>query len=452
MNDQDSFTLLLRDVRSFEGLQKVLIRPLTLLVGENSSGKSTVLAALNAVAMGSGFPSQPSFNRAPFSLGGFDSILASSSVRSGRKREFSIGFEYIGSEPKTDDDRFRRDRTSRTVFATYENWHGQPRLSELSIETAEGARVIVRPSYVKDSITNIAGTFVQGEQEFEFSNDAVIPYQILAWADFSHLLHSARLNVPPEKQRLIERIMQTIGYASDRVPFRTVPLSPIRTRPQRSYSEATDVFEPSGEHVPVLLHRLLLDQAGSAEGDELLEALKTYGIESGLLERVKVRQQGPKADDPFQILVVLGSRSRNLVDVGYGVSQSLPLVVETVLAKSRSVLLVQQPEVHLHPRAQAALGSFFARSVANLGKRLVVETHSDYLVDRVRLAIADGTIKRENVSLLFFERKRARTKIHHIDLDSVGNILNPPVGYRDFFLSETMRNLSRGASVNVHNR
>src|SRR5881396_1662040 len=75
----------------------------------------------------------------------------------------------------------------------------------------------------------------------------------------------------------------------------------------------------------------------------------------------------------------------NLVDVGYGVSQALPILVDTLQRPAADeVFLLQQPEVHLHPRAQAELGSFFV-SQAGKKRRFVIETHSDYLVDRVRM-------------------------------------------------------------------
>ena len=96
---------------------------------------------------------------------------------------------------------------------------------------------------------------------------------------------------------------------------------------------------------------------------------------------------------------------RNLADVGYGVSQVLPVVVECLLMPDNGVLALQQPEVHLHPKAQAELGSFFARFAAARPKATVlVETHSDYLLDRVRKEIADGTIAPDSVSFLFFSR------------------------------------------------
>ena len=106
------------------------------------------------------------------------------------------------------------------------------------------------------------------------------------------------------------------------------------------------------------------------------------------------------------------------------------------------MFLLQQPEVHLHPSAQAALGSLFCQ-VASRERRLVVETHSDYLLDRVRMDIRDSktSLKPEDVSILFFERGDLDVHIHSLQVDREGNILNEPESYRRFFLQETQRSL-----------
>src|ERR1039457_4900327 len=90
----ESISLVLKDVRSFVGTHTVPLRPLTILIGENSSGKTSLLAALSAIAGEGRFPFQPSFNRFPFSLGGFDTIATSKGRGSGRKEEFMLGFDY----------------------------------------------------------------------------------------------------------------------------------------------------------------------------------------------------------------------------------------------------------------------------------------------------------------------------------------------------------------------
>jgi len=133
---------------------------------------------------------------------------------------------------------------------------------------------------------------------------------------------------------------------------------------------------------------------------------------------------------------------RNLIDVGYGVSQAIPVLTELLREDCSPILLLQQPEVHLHPSAQAALGSLFC-NLAGPKRQLVVETHSDHLLDRVRMEIRDGagTLGPDDVSVLFFERGELDVQIHSLRIDKDGNVLGAPDTYRSFFLEETTRSL-----------
>ena len=120
----------------------------------------------------------------------------------------------------------------------------------------------------------------------------------------------------------------------------------------------------------------------------------------------------------------------------------LPVITELLRPDATSLFLLQQPEVHLHPSAQAALGSLFYQ-VAGPDRQLVIETHSDHLMDRVRMDVRDGKtkLKPDDVSILFFERRDLDVHIHSLRLDKEGNVRNAPEGYRRFFMEETQRSL-----------
>ena len=139
----------------------------------------------------------------------------------------------------------------------------------------------------------------------------------------------------------------------------------------------------------------------------------------------------------------------NIMDVGYGVSQSLPILVDIMTeepARGRRrnggderTFLLQQPEVHLHPRGQAQLANLFMEAFRKRGSRFLIETHSDYIVDRVRIAVRQGRLKPDDVSILYFEPNGRAAQIHNMSLDEHGNLLDAPPGYRDFFAKETDR-------------
>ena len=185
-----------------------------------------------------------------------------------------------------------------------------------------------------------------------------------------------------------------------------------------------------------MLLAALSRSAERGEWAQLQARLTDFGTRSELFSGIEIVEKGKKENDPFQVGVKSGGRVFNLIDVGYGVSQALPILVDVLQrADPFETFLLQQPEVHLHPKAQAELGSFFARE-ADSRRRFIIETHSDYIVDRIRMEIRRGQLQPGDVSLLYFERKKTSAKIHNIELDSEGSVINPPSGYRQFFLQE----------------
>ena len=186
---------------------------------------------------------------------------------------------------------------------------------------------------------------------------------------------------------------------------------------------------------------LLGHSSPTRSGGRLLKAaLDRFGVSSGLFEGIDIKRLGRSDSDPFQILVKIFGPPSNIMDVGYGVSQVLPILVEALSSPDRQTFLMQQPEVHLHPRAQAELGSFLAALAKNSKKRFLVETHSDSLIDRLRMEVRAGeTLDPGDVALLFFERCKREVKIHEIGLDAEGNLIGAPATYRKFFMSEERR-------------
>lgn len=180
---------------------------------------------------------------------------------------------------------------------------------------------------------------------------------------------------------------------------------------------------------------------GGPAWEELKRSLDEFGQQSGLFTGIKVRRLGKGEGDPFQIQVNLGGAMTNLMDVGYGVSQALPLVVDCLRKGSGDTFLLQQPEVHLHPKAQAEMATFLGALAKLRNKRFLIETHSDYIIDRIRMDVRDrrSGLRPEDVSLLYFERKGKDVRIHHLYFDELGNLKNAPPSYRSFFLQEERR-------------
>jgi hypothetical protein len=230
----------------------------------------------------------------------------------------------------------------------------------------------------------------------------------------------------------LRNVLKAMKREFDRPPY---AFAPIRTSPLRTYDPVIAEPKPEGSHIPMLL-ATLARSAATQPWAALRSALKEFGQKSGLFDGIEIVNKGRKESDPFQVGIKSGGPAFNLIDVGYGVSQALPVLVDTLQRASGSeFFLLQQPEVHLHPRAQAELGSFFAKQ-AGKKRRFVIETHSDYLVDRIRMEVRHKRLDPRDVSLLYFERAGHGAAIHNLELDKRGSIINPPPGFRQFFLNE----------------
>ena len=251
----------------------------------------------------------------------------------------------------------------------------------------------------------------------------------------------------------IDRLFPMLDFIfemSYKYTSRVKSIAPIRTKPRRTYDDIADDFSPEGDHIPVILARLLAKGDQDSAAQSLHNVLIEFGKESGLFTDIEPKRLGKRQSSPFQIMVKIAGPANNLSDVGYGVSQSLPVVVESIIASKDQRLLLQQPEVHLHPRAQSALASFFAKLVATGNKQFVLETHSDFIVDRIRQEVARGLLSPKDVILLFFSKEGPETTIYPIALDNKGNILNAPPIYRNFFLKEEL-NLITQTEAHVPN-
>lgn len=454
--------IFLDHVRCFSARRYVPIRPLTLLVGENSSGKSTFLAATACVLDQVNFPVAPGFNDPPYSLGTYETIATITPGKRKSASTFSIGFRHEQHE-----DGIKSDL--REALATYESRRGAPALQRLIVETLKGKLEIdLSESNIGGCLTLTAlgrRPKVNWQQTFEFNADVRSAgpeqprrfwYSILGAA--YQELHARALKVQSDSDQSIARTAVIYEHSAmsflNEIEKSLVPtgylarsIAPIRSKPRRTYDDLSESFNPEGNHIPPFLARQFSSESGlkMQETQRLRTAIKRFGEESGMFQDVTIKKLGSGSGYPFQIQVIVNGAPTNLNDVGYGVSQILPIIVESEFTSQNNLRLMQQPEVHLHPRAQAALGSLFARLAADGDRRFVVETHSDYLLDRVRQEVANGTITADRVAILFFDKPERETTVHLIELDDLGNVVDPPPRYREFFLEEGLNLLRRGS-------
>ncbi|MCK5665692.1 MAG: AAA family ATPase, partial [Thiotrichaceae bacterium] len=217
-------------------------------------------------------------------------------------------------------------------------------------------------------------------------------------------------------------------------------LAPIRSKPRKTYDEYRLDFSPEGDHTPYIIKKLL-DRKADAE--KFKEFMSNIGIDSGLFESVKIKKYGSGVTSPFELDIVLNKKQLSISNVGYGVSHALPIIVELFVRNKGSWYAVQQPEGHLHPKAQAALGDAFFQLASIENKKFIIETHSDYTIDRFRSNYkTQQDVRKPKAQILFFERTGSGNKVSSLTIDKNGDLpTDQPSSYRDLFIKEELMNL-----------
>ena len=142
----------------------------------------------------------------------------------------------------------------------------------------------------------------------------------------------------------------------------------------------------------------------------------------------------------------------NIADVGFGVSQVLPVVVALTAAEQGRLVYLEQPELHLHPRAQVALARVLA-DAAKRGVRVVAETHSSLLLLGIQTLVAEGDLSPELVKLHWFTRSEdGATEVNSVDLDEAGTYGDWPVDFDDVSLNVQSRFLDAVDNVKFGNK
>lgn len=442
----------LENFRCFRDRQTVRLAPLTLLVGENSAGKTSFMALVRALWNIAYQNSAPDFKTQSYDLGAFDEIAHHRGAKGGA-RKFSAAFKVpVGNgkarEPETLEYEIVFQKRGSAPF---------PRQTKLSMGTTWiEHRIKSRKNLLYFGTDRGSWEISSGLGHFSsFYSDRqrlIFPFRV--WFSFigevvgvDELgLINIEGNVKPheedyEKVRSLSRAAQR-SFTDTK---RAYASAPVRSVPRCTYDPEPAKPDPGGQYVPMYLTKIYSEDA--KEWERLKRKLERFGQDAGLFDEISIRTLGNRDSEPFQLQVrkfagSLKGPRRNLIDVGYGVSQALPVVTGLMRKNPPSLSLLQQPEVHLHPSAQAALGTQFCQ-IAGHSQQLIVETHSDHLVDRVRMDIRDRNtkLKPEDVSILFFDRKGLNVQIHSIRLDEMGNIDGAPDTYRRFFLEETSRSI-----------
>jgi predicted ATPase len=127
-----------------------------------------------------------------------------------------------------------------------------------------------------------------------------------------------------------------------------------------------------------------------------------------------------------------GGSQYRATNVGFGITYTLPVIVAILAAKPGSLLLIENPEAHLHPKGQAQMGELLARA-ASIGIQVIIETHSDHVLNGIRLAVHSGRLKPNEVALHFFQHQHTPDTPMMVSpkIDRNGRIDQWPDGFFD---------------------
>ena len=405
--------LTLRDIRCFAGEQRAQLGRVTLLIGENSVGKSTFLGCYKAFATLANMidlGDENQFNKSPFLMGGFDSI-----VRSG-KSEFAIAGQF--------EDHFYSE--AQYYFCRGDSEH--PSVREVDFELSSSGS---EPKHINISVLPNANNVLRFRgTDFTFDLD---------WSEISYISISSWLS---------RNVRQGfLPFNGDRATFKKRQGPDIGPKELVEFGKFINFFR---SEMPLLgstsfnveaiepklppREREYVSTPSHLENSETTALLGEIGTYLGLWEEIVVNE---RQDGRVEVLIKTAAGYHNLIDVGYGIHSLLPLLCAICPSQPEKVFLLQQPEIHVHPVAQAQLAQYMAEG----NHSFIIETHSDHFVDWFRICVMEGKLSPEDLSIVYFEPTNDRTKsrIYSLGVDAQGNLQDTPDSYRQFFLRETER-------------
>jgi predicted ATPase len=207
----------------------------------------------------------------------------------------------------------------------------------------------------------------------------------------------------------------------------------FRLPPERTYYRKPNASKVGVNGEGYIDQIIKWEESDKKKYDELIEAVTEMGL-------FRTIQANKMKGGRFELNVQVNENSElaSLTDVGFGISQFLPIIVADLQMNKASCLAISQPEIHLHPKIQATLGDYFCKQVNNTDKQYIVETHSEYLINRMRLLIVKGELKPEDVKLYYMENDGIKTTTYAIELTTDGQIKNAPQGFFDTYEMDVM--------------
>ena len=451
-------SLSLKNFKCFEEVD-VKFAPITLLTGANSSGKSSLINAILAVLQTRDFPYFFSPNGQFINMGSFQEIVHLGNRN--KQIEVDLSFSditnfYIPGKPQTD--HFTNVVNVKTKWKR-DVKNDLPTLNGLSYDSfgfkmdmGKGANKFIFNLYDEsgesyldwngESYTTPFDKFISKENiniEFLKHKDERVPFakailniKKAQFSSFQDMLdkiinfEESNWSMTQLRRRLINQLT-FLGLEFNYI-------GSFRNPPERTYYQkppSTNKVNVTGEGY--------IDQIIDWEDNNAHEFSKFKKIirKLNILHDIKaLKLKGGR----FELNVSTHNTNQyaSLTDVGFGISQFLPIIVADLQLTTQSCLTVSQPEIHLHPRIQATFGDYIAEQVRKTQKQYILETHSEYLLNRIRLLLVKGELKPEDVKVYYFENDGIKSIVHEVEFATDGQIKGAPSGFFETYMMDLM--------------
>lgn len=433
----------LKNFKAFKEAE-IEIKPITILIGPNNSGKSSLLQSIILIQQ-TLESSNSVLNTAGKKFGSFNELI----YQNADNNEIDFRFDFTD---KTYIEFTITARNNKTYVKNFLCEAGLYKysLQNLTVEDYNSDKNIVdnqQKCELKFNEENLISKNILGfKPEPIFLREAFF-FKIKSIGNFESLITKFIKEIEPgiKLGNIIRNLTSSLDFYNDTVQksndfyqktkrdFNNIKyVGPIREEADRSYEKGFyNYVGLTGEHAVQIL----------ANDLELKHEVGEYFENMDIARDLQVSD--PKAEKNFQFLLKtkITDKGVNFADIGCGTSQILPIIVQSLITQNDSIIIIEQPEVHLHPKVQADLADFFVK-VSSKNKRFILETHSDYFIERIRYNIMNKDIKNENVAIYYIEQNEAKkcSTIESININSKGQYSNLPDDYiTNFRLKETRK-------------
>jgi predicted ATPase len=438
-------SLRLENFKGYRGkADSIPLAPLTIVIGPNNSGKSALLQSL--LLLKQTFSDRPTVQLSTagkdVDLGGFFEIVNGGSA--GGRKSFSIGV--------TRDHRDKKQLTFRTPYSATHKTHDVNVADSIDAtfgyDTKTGDVEIIH-SEMRDGSKTLAKV---GPKEGEWSAQGIsdkakekleIGYTWFLPNFFPRGLRGKEHKIDMRGLRkAFEVSLELNAHAwSWSAMFGSLRhVGPVRTRiPWQARVGQRTASEPNsaGEN----LVRLLANKETVEEENARLITLVDKWASKELKFLAKLRIEPIDQSKTLWSLVgdeIGGCPGINVAAMGQGIAHSLPVIAQSFLTGERGCLLIEQPELHLHPKGQSELADLFIGRLGK-GRQFIIETHSEHLLLRVRRRVAETPDLARDVSILFVNKENGVSSVTQLKLNERGHFDNWPDGFFDEAYQEAMK-------------